>query len=215
MALIRRKLDPQLVAPGDALVGRERRILDPYPRHAVFGLRLDEVPAGCEVAYLAMGCFWGAEKLYWSLDGVVNTAVGYAGGFTPNPTYKEVCTGQTGHTEAVQVVFDPSCLTYHAILQRFWENHDPTSGYRQGNDFGTQYRSAIFTTTAEQAAAATGSRDAFQPALTEQGYGSITTQIGPAEAFFYAEVEHQQYLIKNPNGYCPVHATGVRCQPAP
>ena len=160
-----------------------------------------------------MGCFWGAERIFWRLDGVVTTAVGYAGGHTPNPTYEEVCSGRTGHTEAVLVVFDPAVVGLDTVLATFWEGHDPTQGMRQGNDRGTQYRSAIYTTTPEQLAAATTSRDAYQEHLTAAGYGEITTEIRPATdaPFFYAEGYHQQYLSKNPNGYCGIGGTGVSC----
>ena len=201
----------EMVAAEKALPGRETPILDPIPRHTVLGLPLDEVPAGCEVAYFALGCYWGEERLFWRTDGVVNTAVGFMGGFTPNPTYQEVCTGHTGHTETVQVVFDPSRVDYATLLRIFWENHDPTQHYRQGNDVGTQYRSALFPVDDAQETEATASRDAFQVRMTEAGYGEITTEIMRGQRFFYAEDEHQQYLDKNPHGYCPVHATGVTC----
>lgn len=210
---IRRNVQPQMVAPEEALPGRDAPVLDPMPKHAIFGLPLDEVPAGCEVAYFALGCYWGEERMFWETDGVVNTAVGFMGGFTPNPTYRESCTGRTGHTETVQVVFDPSRITYDDLLRIFWEAHDPTQLNRQGNDIGTQYRSAIFPTSDEQLASAQASKRAFQAALTEAGYGEITTQISPDQRFYYAEKEHQQYLNKNPDGYCPVHATGVKCGP--
>ena len=158
-----------------------------------------------------MGCFWGAEKAFWQLPGVFTTAVGYAGGFTRNPTYQEVCSGLTGHTEVVLVVFDSSVLPYAQLLQRFWENHDPTQGMRQGGDIGTQYRSGIYTLNAEQAAAAERSRDAYQAELSKQGYGKITSEIEPAAPFYFAEDYHQQYLAKNPNGYCGIGGTGVSC----
>jgi len=203
--------NPQPVAAGDALPGRSTPVLDPIPQHAVLGLRLDEVPAGCEVAHFAMGCYWGEERLFWTTGGVGNTAVGFMGGFTPNPTYRETCTGRTGHTETVQVVFDPSRVSYEDLLRIFWENHDPTQGFRQGNDIGTQYRSAIFPASLEQHTAAVASRDAFQARMTEAGFGEITTEITGDATFYYAEEEHQQYLHKNPGGYCPHHATGVRC----
>jgi peptide-methionine (S)-S-oxide reductase len=157
-----------------------------------------------------MGCFWGDEKDFWQLPGVVSTAVGYAGGYTPNPTYEEVCSGRTGHAEVVLVAFDPARISYADLLRTFWEHHDPTQGMRQGNDVGTQYRSIILTTDDEQRAAAEASRDAYQAELTKAGYGAITTVIEPLHDFYYAESYHQQYLKKNPNGYCPVHATGVR-----
>lgn len=208
---LQRRLNPQLVTQEEALPGRDQPILDPIPRHAVLGLPLDEVPEGCEVAHFAMGCYWGEERLFWETDGVVNTSVGFMGGITPNPTYRETCTGQTGHTETVQVVFDPARISYDDLLKLFWENHDPTQGFRQGNDVGTQYRSAIFPSDEAQLQAATRSRDAFQARMTESGYGQITTEITPGATFYRAEEEHQQYLHKNPGGYCPNHATGVRC----
>jgi peptide-methionine (S)-S-oxide reductase len=158
-----------------------------------------------------MGCFWGVERLFWQRQGVYSTAVGYAGGFTPNPTYEEVCSGRTGHTEAVLVVFDPQVITYESLLQVFWEGHDPTQGMRQGNDLGTQYRSAIYTRDDAQAAAAQRSREAFQARLSAAGYGEITTEIGAAGPFYYAEDYHQQYLHKNPGGYCGLGGTGVSC----
>jgi peptide-methionine (S)-S-oxide reductase len=167
-------------------------------------------PEGTEIADFAMGCFWGAEKVFWSIPGVWVTAVGYQGGTTPNATYKEACTGDTGHAEVVRVVFDPSIVSYERLLQLFWEDHDPTQGYRQGNDVGTQYRSAIFTHGPEQLALAEASRDAYQASLTKAGYGPITTEIREAPAFYFAEAYHQQYLSKVPNGYCPNHRTGVR-----
>ena len=202
---------PQLVTADEALPGRDVPVLDPIPRHAVLCLRLDEIPEGCEVAYFAMGCYWGAERLFWTTDGVVNTAVGFMGGITPNPTYRETCTGRTGHTETVRVVFDPSRISYEDLLRIFWENHDPTQGFRQGNDIGTQYRSAIFPVDATQHAAAVASRDAFQARMAEAGFGEITTEITDGAIFYHAEEEHQQYLHKNPGGYCPSHATGIAC----
>jgi peptide-methionine (S)-S-oxide reductase len=180
--------------------------------HFVNGHRLTPpFPAGLEQAVFGMGCFWGAERKFWEAPGVYSTAVGYAGGSTPNATYKEVCSGMTGHTEVVLVVFDPAVISYDAILKIFWENHDPTQGMRQGNDVGTQYRSAIYTTTPEQKRAAEASRDAFQDGLTAAGYGRITTEIAEAPEFYYAEAYHQQYLAKNPNGYCGLGGTGVSC----
>jgi peptide-methionine (S)-S-oxide reductase len=158
-----------------------------------------------------MGCFWGAERKFWQAPGVYTTAVGYAGGYTPNPTYREVCSGMTGHTEVVLVVFDPKLTSYGAMLKLFWENHDPTQGMRQGNDVGTQYRSAIFTSSAEQRAAALASRDVFQARLTAAGFDRITTEIADAPTFYYAEDYHQQYLAQNPNGYCGLGGTGVSC----
>jgi len=166
---------------------------------------------GLEEAVFAMGCFWGAERRFWQTPGVVTTAVGYAGGHTPNPTYEEVCSGGTGHTEVVRVVFDPKATSFDALLKVFWEAHDPTQGMRQGNDIGTQYRSAIYTTSDAQLEAARASRDAYAARLAEAGHGDITTEIRPAPTFFYAETYHQQYLSKNPNGYCGLAGTGVSC----
>jgi peptide-methionine (S)-S-oxide reductase len=195
----------------EALPGRQ----DPMPvpdRHAVLGTPIQPpFPAGLETALFALGCFWGEEKTFWQIPGVYTTAVGYAGGSTPNPTYEEVCSGRTGHAEAVLVVFDPAKVSYEELLQVFWENHDPTQGMRQGNDVGTQYRSAIWTSSAAQRKSAEASRDAYQEKLTAAGYGAITTEIADAPAFYYAEDYHQQYLHKNPYGYCPDHSTGVSC----
>ena len=168
-------------------------------------------PQGSETAVFGLGCFWGAERKFWQLAGVYSTAVGYAGGFTPNPTYREVCSGMTGHTEAVLVVYDPKAVSYERLLKVFWESHDPTQGMRQGNDVGTQYRSAIYTFDDEQLKAALASRDAYQPMLRQAGFGEITTEIQPAATFFYAEDDHQQYLAKNPHGYCGMGGTGVLC----
>ena len=168
-------------------------------------------PAGAETIYFGLGCFWGAERLFWQLPGVIVTAVGYQGGATPNPSYEEVCSGRTGHTEAVKVVYDPGKISLDTLLKTFWEEHDPTQGMRQGNDVGTQYRSAIYTTTPEQAVAVDKSRAAYQAALDKQGLGRITTEISPAKDFYYAETYHQQYLAKNPNGYCGLQGTGVSC----
>ncbi len=204
---------PHMVTADAALPGRATPVLNPIPVHAVLGLPLDEVPAGCEVAYFALGCYWGEERMFWEADGVVNTAVGFMGGFTPNPTYAECCTGNTGHTETVQVVFDPSRVSYDDLLTLFWENHDPTQRDRQGNDVGTQYRSAVFPVDDAQREAAERSLAAFQARLTAAGYGTIATEVSPGRRFYYAEAEHQQYLHKNPNGYCPIHATGVKCSP--
>ncbi len=211
MGWIKKSLKPQMVDKDEALPGRDASVLRPIPRHRVLGLPLDEVPDGCETAYFAMGCYWGEERLYWRTDGVVNTAVGFMGGFTPNPTYRESCTGKTGHAETVRVVFDPSRVSYDGLLAIFWENHDPTQGARQGNDVGTEYRSAIFPTDDTQLQTAQRSRDAYQQRMTDAGYGEITTEITPDLPFYYAENEHQQYLDKNPAGYCPAHATGVLC----
>ena len=199
-----------LPSEADALRGREQA-LSTAERHVVNGSNLKPpYPAGSEIAEFALGCFWGEEKLYWEQPGVIVTAVGYEGGFTPNPTYEEVCSGKTGHAETVRVVFDPSRITYEELLRLFWEAHDPTQGMRQGNDVGTQYRSAIFTHTDGQAAAAAASREMYQAELSKAGYGEIQTEIRPAPEFYFAEDYHQQYLAKVPNGYCPVHATGVK-----
>jgi peptide-methionine (S)-S-oxide reductase len=168
-------------------------------------------PDGTEIAVLAMGCFWGVERVFWKVPGVYVTAAGYAAGITPNPTYEEVCTGRTGHTEVVQIVFDPRAVTYEALLKTFWENHDPTQGMRQGGDIGTQYRSGIYVTSDSQAAAAVASKEAYQQALNAQGLGTITTEIGAAGPFYFAEDYHQQYLAKNPEGYCGIGGTGVVC----
>ncbi len=166
-------------------------------------------PAGMEVAVFGLGCFWGEEQTFWQVPGVWSTTVGYAGGVTPNPTYEEVCSGRTGHAEVVRIIFDPAELGYADLLKVFWENHDPTQGMRQGNDRGTQYRSIILTTTDEQQTVAEASRDAYQVQMTKAGYGQITTSILPLDQYYYAEDYHQQYLVKNPGGYCPLHATGV------
>ena len=199
------------VTPEEALPGREQAMQVPE-RHEVLGTPLTPpFPAGLEQLVVGMGCFWGAERVFWQADGVYTTAVGYAGGYTPNPTYEEVCSGRTGHTEAVLVVFDPAVLSLEGVLRLFWENHDPTQGMRQGNDIGTQYRSAILYASPEQEAAARASRDQFQARLHDAGYGEITTEIAPLGEFFYAEAYHQQYLYKVPTGYCPIHATGVSC----
>jgi peptide-methionine (S)-S-oxide reductase len=181
-------------------------------RHDVLGTPLEPpFPEGFERAEFAMGCFWGAERVFWQADGVYTTAVGYAGGATPNPTYEEVCSGMTNHAEAVLVVFDPRATSYGELLRLFWENHDPTQGMRQSNDIGTQYRSAIYWTTEQQRAAAEESRAAYQRELSRRGHGEITTEIAPADDFYYAEPYHQQYLAKNPNGYCGLGGTGVAC----
>ena len=196
--------------PAKALPGRAEAMKVPE-RHFVNGAKLTPpYPDGSQVATFGMGCFWGDEKLFWEKPGVLVTAVGYAGGYTPNPTYEEVCSGRTGQAEVVRVVFDPSVVTYEQLLATFWENHDPTQGMRQGNDAGTQYRSAIYTANDEQRRIAEASRDAYQPSLTTAGYGPITTEIAPLKAFYFAEDYHQQYLAKNPRGYCPDHRTGVK-----
>jgi peptide-methionine (S)-S-oxide reductase len=168
-------------------------------------------PAGSELALFGMGCFWGAERMFWKLPGVISTSVGYAAGMTPNPTYEEVCSGQTGHNEVVRVVFDPAKITYEALLRTFWENHDPTQGMRQGNDVGTQYRSGIYVYSPEQRRLAEATREAYQRLLKNAGYGAITTEIVDAPEFYYAEDYHQQYLAKNPMGYCGIGGTGVSC----
>ena len=201
-----------MVSPADALPGRTDQTMPVPTAHFVNGNPLvGPWPDGFETAVFAMGCFWGAERKFWQTDGVWSTAVGYAGGYTPNPAYEEVCSGLTGHTEVVLVVFDPKKVSYAKLLAVFWESHDPTQGMRQGNDIGTQYRSAIYTMNDSQRTAATASRDAFQVMLTKAGYGEITTEIAPAGDFFYAEPYHQQYLGKNPNGYCGLGGTGVSC----
>jgi peptide-methionine (S)-S-oxide reductase len=203
----------QMVTADTALPGRSTAMTVPE-RHEVLGTSLrPPYPAGTQVAEFALGCFWGAEKTFWQTPGVVSTSVGYEGGFTPNPTYEEVCSGRTGHAETVRVVFDPAKVSYAELLRRFWESHDPTQGMRQGNDLGTQYRSVIFYHSPEQRAQAEESAAAYQKRLTEAGYGEITTQIAPAGEFYFAEDYHQQYLsdTKNPYGYCPDHGTGVSC----
>jgi len=200
-----------LPSPEEALPGRATPL--PIPeKHFVLGTQLaPPYPAGLELAQFGLGCFWGAERKFWQIPGVFTTAVGYAGGSTPNPTYREVCSGQTGHTEMVLVVFDPAQVTYEALLKVFWESHDPTQGMRQGNDTGTQYRSAIYTYGPSQAAAARASRDAYEERLEAAGFGAITTEIREAPEFYFAEDYHQQYLAKNPDGYCGIGGTGVSC----
>ena len=201
---------PSMPGPGDALPGRPEPIVA-LGAHFVNGHGLAApYPDGLRVADFAMGCYWGVEKEFWQIPGVWVTAVGFQGGATPNPTYRETCTGRTGHAEAVRVVFDPAIVTYERLLLTFWESHDPTQGYRQGNDVGTQYRSAIFTHGPEQLATALASRDMYAGELAQAGYGAITTEIREAPDFYFAEDDHQQYLAKNPGGYCPVHSTGVR-----
>ena len=202
---------PSMVAPEEALPGRDEAMQVPE-RHEVLGTPLQPpFPDGMEQLVVGMGCFWGAERVFWQADGVYTTAVGYAGGYTPNPTYEEVCSGRTGHTEAVLVVFDPAVISLEGVLRLFWENHDPTQGMRQGNDMGTQYRSAVYWANDAQRAAAEASRDMFQAELARAGYGEITTEIAEAGPFYYAEPYHQQYLAKNPNGYCGLGGTGVSC----
>ncbi|HEX6498025.1 MAG TPA: peptide-methionine (S)-S-oxide reductase MsrA [Micromonosporaceae bacterium] len=209
MFLRRKKLD--LPTRDEALPGRDNPM--PVPaRHTVLGTPLTGPwPDGYQIAVFGMGCFWGAERLFWKLPGVYSTAVGYAGGVTPNPTYEEVCSGLTGHAEVVQVVYDPAMISYETLLKTFWENHDPTQGMRQGNDIGTQYRSTIYATTDAQLEAAEQSREAFAPVVSGAGYGEITTEIAKAGPFYYAEDYHQQYLDKNPAGYCGIGPNGMSC----
>jgi len=200
-----------LPSAADALPGRAEPIMQPK-KHTVLGTPIGgPYPEGFQIAEFALGCFWGEEKTFWQLPGVWTTAVGYQGGYTPNPTYQESCTGRTGHAETVRVVFDPAKTSYDKLLKVFWENHDPTQGMRQGNDMGSEYRSAIFVHDDEQRRLAEGTRDAYQKQLSAAGYGEITTEIvgPPAPPFYFAEDYHQQYLQKNPGGYCPVHATGI------
>jgi peptide-methionine (S)-S-oxide reductase len=201
----------KLPAAADALPGRATPI-PTAERHFVNGTPLKgPYPDGSQLAEFAMGCFWGAEKTFWQTPGVIVTAAGYQGGASTNPTYQEVCSGKTGQAEVVRVVFDPKLVSYEQLLRVFWENHDPTQGMRQGNDVGTQYRSAIYTHSDAQQAAAEASRDTYQAELTKAGYGEITTEIRTAPEFYFAEDHHQQYLAKNPRGYCPDHSTGVAC----
>src|SRR3954453_6154807 len=200
-----------MVSREDALPGRPNPLAVP-DRHEVLGTPLQPpFPDGMEQLVVGMGCFWGAERVFWQAGGVYTTAVGYAGGYTPNPTYEEVCSGRTGHTEAVLVVFDPAVVSLDGVLRLFWEGHDPTQGQRQGNDVGTQYRSAVYWASDAQRAAAESSRDMFRAELTRAGYGEITTEIAEAGPFYYAESYHQQYLAKNRNGYCGLGGTGVSC----
>jgi peptide-methionine (S)-S-oxide reductase len=210
MALFGRKT-LELPTAETALPGRAQEVPVP-PAHFVNGNPLKgPFPEGMQTAVFGLGCFWGAERKFWQTPGVYSTAVGYAGGITPNPTYEETCTGRTGHTEAVLVVFDPGVISFDGVLKVFWENHDPTQGMRQGNDMGSQYRSAVYTDSPEQLAAALASRESFQSELGKAGYGPITTEIAPLGEFYYAEAYHQQYLAKNPNGYCGIGGTGVSC----
>jgi peptide-methionine (S)-S-oxide reductase len=199
-----------LPSPAEALPGRTTPM--PLPaKHFVNGRPLDPTPAGAAVVQFGMGCFWGAERKFWQADGVLTTAVGYAGGLTPNPTYEEVCSGRTGHAEVVRVAYDPKATSFEALLRIFFESHDPTQGMRQGNDTGTQYRSVIYTTTPEQRRAAEAARDAYQAALERAGHGRVTTEIRDGAPFYFAEEYHQQYLAKNPGGYCGLGGTGVSC----
>jgi peptide-methionine (S)-S-oxide reductase len=201
----------EMVAPEDALPGRDTA-MPVAATHTVLGTPIaPPFPEGLQQAVFGLGCFWGAERIFWQADGVFTTAVGYAGGFTPNPTYHEVCSGRTGHTEVVLGVFDPARTSYEALLKRFWESHDPTQGMRQGNDVGSQYRSAIYVFDDGQRVAAEESLKQYEAALAERGYGAVTTEIAPAGPFFYAEDYHQQYLDKNPMGYCGIGGTGVSC----
>ena len=204
--------DKKTMVAGDrALPGRAEKMTVPA-RHFVSGARLEPpFPPGLELALFGMGCFWGAEKKFWSIPGVYSTSVGYAGGITPNPTYREVCSGQTGHAEVVRVVFDPKAVPYEELLRIFWESHDPTQGMRQGNDVGTQYRSTVYWYGDAQKDAALRSKDAFEKALRAAGHGAITTEIAEAPEYYYAEDYHQQYLAKNPDGYCGLGGTGVSC----
>ena len=200
-----------LPSAAEALPGRTTE-MSISPHHFVNNAPLKgPYPDGAETIYFGLGCFWGAERLFWQMPGVIVTAVGYQGGHTPNPTYEEACSGLTGHTEAVKVVYDPKRISLETLLKTFWEEHDPTQGMRQGNDMGTQYRSAIYTTTPEQAEVVERSRAAYGQALKARGLGPITTEIAPAGPFYYAETYHQQYLAKNPNGYCGLAGTGVSC----
>lgn len=200
----------KMVSPDQALPGRSEPI-EPPAAHHVLGTPLDADFEGFEEALFGLGCFWGAERAFWQIDGVHSTSVGYAAGYTPNPTYKEVCTGKTGHNEVVRVIYDPEVVEYETLLRIFWESHDPTQGMRQGNDRGTQYRSGIYVFDAEQKKLAEASLQAFQASLREAGYGEITTEILNAPDFYFAEDYHQQYLAKNPGGYCGLGGTGVEC----
>jgi peptide-methionine (S)-S-oxide reductase len=211
MAFYSSPMKLRLPRPEQALPGRDIAMMVPTGHYVNGHPLVPPFPDGFQQAVFAMGCFWGAERMFWQAMGVYTTAVGYAGGYTPNPTYQEVCSGMTGHTEVVLVVFDPDVTSYDAMLRIFWENHDPTQGMRQGNDVGTQYRSAIYTSSPAQHREALISRDVFQDRLTAVGFGRITTEIGEAPSFYYAEEYHQQYLAKNPNGYCGLGGTGVTC----
>jgi peptide-methionine (S)-S-oxide reductase len=202
----------QMVSEADALPGRTDQTMTVPETHFVNGHPLQGPwPEWMKTAVFGLGCFWGAEKMFWQLPGVYSTVAGYAGGYTPNPTYEQVCSGRTGHAEVVLVVYDPAVISFEQLLKSFWEDHDPSQGMRQGNDVGTQYRSAIYYTDDEQREAAEATRKTFGDALQAASYGEITTEIAPLGAFYYAEPYHQQYLAKNPGGYCPLHATGVSC----
>jgi peptide-methionine (S)-S-oxide reductase len=209
MRFFRREVE--MVGPAEALPGRDQPMPVPDAHFVNFHTLRPPFPDGYGRAVFALGCFWGAERKFWQVPGVWTTAAGYAGGYTPNPTYEEVCSGRTGHAEAVLVVFDPAQVSYPDLLAVFWESHDPTQGMRQGNDIGTQYRSAVYSTDESQRAAAEASRDSYQAALREAGHGGITTEIAPLGSFYYAEDYHQQYLAKNPSGYCGLGGTGVAC----
>ena len=205
------RMKAEIPSAADALPGREQT-MPVTERHFVLGTPIEPpFPEGMELALFGLGCFWGAERIFWQAGGVYTTAVGYAGGHTPNPTYDEVCSGLTGHNEVVRVVFDPSVTSYENLMRIFWEGHDPTQGMRQGNDRGTQYRSGVYTYSDAQREVAEATRDAYAPMLAERGYGPITTEIVPAGPFYYAENYHQQYLAKVPNGYCGLGGTGVTC----
>ena len=207
--ILRKKAE--MVAPSDALPGRATPIPTADAHHVTGRPLTFDAPEGMEVAMFGMGCFWGVERMFWKLDGVWLTMVGYAAGYTPNPTYQEVCSGQTGHNEVVRVVYDPAVISYDELLRVFWEGHDPTQGMRQGNDVGTQYRSGIYAYSEVQKAAAEASREMFAPRLSKSGYGEISTEIIDAPEFYAAEDYHQQYLSKNPGGYCGIGGTGVTC----
>lgn len=202
----------EMVTPDAALPGRTDQTMPVPERHFVLGSPLTPPwPEGMQTAVFGMGCFWGAERKFWQTPGVYSTSVGYAGGYTPNATYEEACSGRTGHAEVVLVVFDPTQVTYQQLLQVFWENHDPTQGMRQGNDVGTQYRSAVYTTDPAQESVVSSTLAMFQQRLSQAGYGTITTEVKPLDEYYYAEPYHQQYLAKNPNGYCGIGGTGVSC----
>ncbi|MFN3664161.1 peptide-methionine (S)-S-oxide reductase MsrA [Yoonia sp.] len=201
----------QMVSPDAALPGRAQPIPTAQTHHVYGTPIIRDLPTGMAEAVFGMGCFWGVERMFWKLEGVQSTMVGYTGGYTPNPTYEEVCTGKTGHNEVVRVVYDPAVISYDQLLQVFWDGHDPTQGMRQGNDRGTQYRSGIYTFDAAQQSAGEASKDAFAPRLAQAGYGAITTEIIGAPIFYFAEDYHQQYLSKNPGGYCGIGGTGVTC----
>jgi len=208
----RHDFEPRMPTREEALKGRDTRPFEVPEQHRVLGNRLEPpFPEGLEVADFGLGCFWGAERKFWQTEGVWTTAVGYQGGYTENPTYEEVCDGRTGHAEVVRVVYDPTVVPYARLLKLFWESHDPTQGHRQGNDEGTQYRSTAYTHGAARQQTAEASRDAYQEVLTTAGLGTITTQIRPADTFWYAEAPHQQYLDRVPNGYCGLGGTGVDC----